>query len=101
MILVIAAAHARPDRREDMVALLAGLARRSRGEQGCTSYVFTSDIEDPNAFTSIEQWESREDLDRHMGTPELAEALSKLPDMITAEPTITVHEVSRTAPYGS
>jgi len=100
VILVIAHAQARPDRREGLIALLAATAQRSRKEPGNLAYRFTSDIEEPNDLLSIEQWESREALDAHMATPELGELLGALGDMVTAAPVITVHEVSGTAPYG-
>lgn len=100
MILVIARAQSRPDTRDTLVGHLVAAARASRQEQGNTGYAFHTDLEDPNSFVSVETWDSREDLDRHMGTPELAELLGALPALLTGEPTITVHEVAATAPYG-
>ncbi len=100
MILVIARAQARPDQRDTLVGLLVAAARRARTEPGNTSYAFSTDLEDPNSFVSVETWDSREDLDRHMATPELGELLAALPPLVTAEPTITVHEVAASAPYG-
>jgi len=100
MVLVVARAQARPDQRAALVPLLAAAARRARTEQGCTSYAFHADVEDPNTFVSVETWDERADLDRHMGTPELAELLGALPPLLTGDPTITVHEVSASGPYG-
>ena len=100
MILVVARAQARPDQRGALVPLLVAAAHRARTEQGCTSYAFSADLEDPNSFVSVETWDERADLDRHMATPELAELLGALPPLLTGEPTITVHEVSATGPYG-
>ena len=101
MLLVIAHAQARPDRREELVGLLAATARRARREPGCLTYAFNADIEDPTVFRSVEEWDSAASFDQHMGTPELAELLGALPDLLTGDPTITVHQVSSTAPYGS
>ncbi len=101
MILVIARAQSRPDQRDTLVGHLVAAARASRQEQGNTSYAFHADLEDPNTFVSVETWDSREDLDRHMATPELAQLLGALPALLTGDPTITVHEVSSSAPYGS
>lgn len=101
MILVIARAQARPDQRDALVARLVAAARTARTEPGNTSYAFHADLEDPNSFVSVETWDSREDLDRHMGTPELAELLGALPPLVTGEASITVHEVSSSAPYGA
>ena len=100
MILVIARAQARPDQRGALVPLLAEAARTARTEQGCTSYSFAADVEDPNSFVSVETWDSKDDLDRHMATPAIAELLGALPPLLTAEPTITVHDVSASGPYG-
>lgn len=96
MLIVLAQAQARPERREDLAAALAQAAVTSRSEPGCLAYTFQSNVEDPNAFTSIEQWEARADLDVHLASPHVAELLGALPDLVTQAPRITAYEVSST-----
>lgn len=99
MIIVIAEAHATPEAADDLATQLAATAAASRGDAGCRDYRFTRDTEDPTAFYSIESWDSKADLDAHMGQPHTQQLLGSLEGKLTAAPTITVHDVSGTAPY--
>lgn len=51
---------------------------------------------DATLFCSVETWDSRADLDAHMGQPHTAELLSRLPSTVAAAPTSHAHEVSST-----
>ncbi len=99
MIIVIAEAHATTEAADELADLLARTATASRGDAGCIDYRFTRDTEDPTAFYSIERWESKADLDGHMGQPHTQELLGALEGKVTGAPTITVHEVSASNPY--
>lgn len=100
MIIVIAEATARPEHRDALAAELAKCCVASRNDPGCLAYSFQSNVEDANAFSSIERWETREDLDAHLATPHVAELLGYLPDKVTGPPVITVHEVSSSSVLG-
>lgn len=73
---------------------LAAASVASRNDPGCLAYSFHSNVENPNTFSSIERWESREDLDAHLGTPHVAELIGALQQMVTGPPVVTVYEVS-------
>lgn len=96
MVVVIARARAQADKADELARVVAALAVASRQEPGCQSYAFYRDVEDPTLFCSVETWDSRADLDAHMGAPHVAEALGKLPDLVAAAPTIHAHEVAST-----
>lgn len=99
MIIVIAEAHATPEAADELAALLATTAAASRGDAGCLDYRFARDTEDATAFYSIESWESKADLDGHMGQSHTQTLLGFLEGKVTAAPIITVHDVSGSAPY--
>lgn len=94
MIIVLAQATARPEHRAALAEALVKASVTSRSDPGCLAYSFQADVEDANAFTSIEQWESREHLDAHLATPHVAELIGGLQGKVTGPPVITVHEVS-------
>ncbi len=100
MHIVIADASCLPDARERMVEVLTQLAAASRGDEGCISYAFFSDLDDPNHFTSVEQWESAETASAHMGTDHVAAAFAALPDLLAGAPVITMHEVASSTVLG-
>ncbi|MEO9222183.1 MAG: putative quinol monooxygenase [Mycobacteriaceae bacterium] len=99
MIIVIAVAEALPEHAEAMVPLLAKASQESRKDDGCIDYHFYRDIENPNRFVSVEQWESKAHLDAHMGGDNVQALLGALPGKVAAEPVITVHDVSASTPY--
>lgn len=94
MVIVLAQATARPEHRDALAEALVAASVTSRKDPGCLAYSFQSDLEDANAFTSIEQWESRADLDAHLATPHVAELIGTLQGKVTGPPVITVYEVS-------
>ncbi len=94
MVIVLAQATARPEHRDALAEALVNASVTSRNDPGCLAYSFQSDLEDPNSFTSIERWESREDLDAHLATPHVAELIGGLQGKVTGPPVITVYEVS-------
>ena len=75
MLLVVATVPGKPDKREELSALLASLAASSRSDAGCASYAFYADVEDQDAFVSIETWDQQSSLDAHMQQPHTQAAL--------------------------
>src|SRR5262245_38660513 len=56
----------RPEKRDEFIQAMSGLTTRARRAPGCVSAHFYADSEDPNAFTLVEEWRRRRDLDRHL-----------------------------------
>jgi quinol monooxygenase YgiN len=94
MYLVIAQLQSRPERRNDLVELLTGFAAVTRTEAGCQSYRFTADIEDENAFSSIEVWDDRAALEKHLASPDLAAAVGQLTEILAAPLGIVGYDVA-------
>jgi quinol monooxygenase YgiN len=59
----------RPEKRQELMALLESFVPRSRAEKGCIDYHFHVAQEDPNVFYFYENWTSRADLDVHLNLP--------------------------------
>ncbi len=96
MFLVIAGLAVDAARREECLTSQRELGRRKGAAPGWCSFVLGHDIDDPNGLLTIEEWESREALDRFNATPEAAEARRALPALLTGAPDITIREVART-----
>jgi quinol monooxygenase YgiN len=96
VLVVIARVQTLPDKGDELAALLAPLAAASRGDDGCRSYAFYRDVEDATKFCSVEEWDSRAQLDAHMGQAHTQGLLAALPTLVAAAPTIHAHEVSDT-----
>jgi quinol monooxygenase YgiN len=69
-------------------AALVKLAEASRAEEGCIAYAVNLSAADPTTFVTVEQWRSEADLEAHMQTPHIGEALSVTGDHLAAPPAI-------------
>ena len=94
MIITIATLTSKPEEQEDLAGMLAQLAAASRNDPGCISYSFHVDIEDPTTFRSIEMWESEDQMNAHMQTPHVGEAIAGAPDLLSADLQIDSYPVS-------
>ena len=66
---VVGVANARPDRADDLEAVLVAMVAPTRREPGALDYHVHRDRADPNRFVFYETWASREDLERHLEQP--------------------------------
>lgn len=98
-IIVIGRVACRPDQRQQLISLLEEMQDNSRREEGCISYGFFEAIVAENSFIAVEEWASREALDRHFAQPHLAEFASKLPAAIDGVPSVALNEVADVSPF--
>jgi quinol monooxygenase YgiN len=68
MITVIAKNYIKEDKIEKMMVLGKELVNKTRAESGCMAYALFQNDEDKGLFTFIEQWQSKEALDKHFQT---------------------------------
>jgi quinol monooxygenase YgiN len=66
MIKVVAKAIYKTEGVEKAIELLSELVEESRKEEGCIKYEMYQDVKDETILTMIEEWESEEDLKKHM-----------------------------------
>ncbi len=98
-IIVIGRVGCRPEQRETLISLLEEMQSRSRDEEGCLSYGFFEAIDSPNSFIAVEEWASREALERHFAQPHLAEFAAALPAAIDGAPSVALNRVSGVDPF--
>lgn len=88
----VATIPVRAELAEQAAVGLAELAEKTRAEDGCLSYDLYRSAAQPGTFVTIEQWRSAEDLDAHMGTPHVQQAIAEFGAMLTGE--IAVHPLT-------
>jgi len=69
MILMSGYLEYRPEERDDVIAGLVEVARRSREDPGCIDYSWSEDLETPGRFRFLECWESEEEFAAHRDQP--------------------------------
>jgi quinol monooxygenase YgiN len=56
------------EKRTELMQTLVSMIEPAGKEKGCLSYDVFCDIDGKTVFSLIEEWETREDLDRHIGS---------------------------------
>jgi len=82
--------------RERMLDALRGVVEPMRMHPGCVRCRLFQDVDDANALTWIEEWASREDLERHVGSTTYRTLLGVLDQSIT-QPEIRFDTIADTA----
>ncbi|MBI5101702.1 MAG: antibiotic biosynthesis monooxygenase [Nitrospirae bacterium] len=96
MIIATLRMTVRPERRKDLLETIRGMLEPVRVERGCLSYRLYEDIEDGNAFVLLEEWETQEDLERHI-SKDNQRRLFALLDLLDEQPELRFNTVSQTA----
>jgi quinol monooxygenase YgiN len=82
---VIAEVVAKPEKADELRALLVPFAEKSRTEPGCQVYALLEVHGEPGRFLTFERWTDKAALEVHMTTPHLKELVPKL-DSVLAKP---------------
>ncbi|MGD0067677.1 MAG: putative quinol monooxygenase [Streptosporangiaceae bacterium] len=85
---VVAVLTAKSGSEEVVGDALDALVVPTRAEPGCTSYHLFVSVADPATFITIETWRSQDDLDAHLQTPHVQQALGAASDHLAAAPAI-------------
>ncbi|MBW1707483.1 MAG: antibiotic biosynthesis monooxygenase [Deltaproteobacteria bacterium] len=93
MVLVRITMKALMEKRTEMMQTLRSMIEPAGKEKGCLSYDVFCDLEDNHVFSLIEEWETREDLDRHIRSERFSVLLGT--KSLLCEPSqIEIHTVS-------
>ena len=98
MILVTGHIDFDPARRDDLLAALEPLIKGSLADPGCLQYTFSADFENPGRVHVVEQWESDELMQAHMGTPHFAEFGQAMQSIGVRAVRVAKHEVASSQP---
>lgn len=88
MIKVVAKKLVNEGKVEEVIKLYEELVKETRKEEGCIKYELYQDEKDPRVLAVIEEWESRDALEKHMNSehfvrivPMIGELAEKKKDM--------------------
>lgn len=94
MLVIAGEIRIDPEKREEAVAIVLEMMAATRNEDGCVTYVFSTDLEDPGLFRVFEEWESAGALDAHFTSPHMAVYREKMADVGVSSRVIHRYEVS-------
>ena len=98
MIVIAGWLKFKPEYRDEAIAALVAMHDASSAEDGCISYRFYLDIEDPSKAFLFEEWESQEALDAHGKTSHMAEYRAKAAHLFTGERMLQRYDVTGVRP---
>ena len=98
MIVIAGNVTVKPDRRDEWIEAALAMSRASQAEDGCVTYRFYADLEDPNLMLLFEVWESEEALEAHFKTEHMAVYRSQIPDLVAGPSKLTRYEVNSSRP---
>ena len=93
MIIVRITMKALMEKRTEMMQTLLSMIELAAKENGCLSYDIFCDLEDNHVFNVIEEWQTREDLDRHIRSERFS-ALLGTKSLLAKPSEINIHTVS-------
>lgn len=96
MILATLKMIVKPEKRSDLLKTMMGMLEPARVERGCLSYRLYEDVGNRNAFLLLEEWATREDVERHI-SKESQRRILTLMDLLSEEPVLKFYTVSHTA----
>ena len=67
--------HALPEKQKEVMQTLLSMIESTGKEMGCLSHHVFQDIEDVNAFSLIDEWETREYLNQHIMSAKFGDLL--------------------------
>lgn len=91
MIIALGIAQPAPGCRHKLLEACGRIAEASRKDEGCVEYGFHIGLEDPEAVTSVEIWESQAALDAHMTHAHTREFLATVTDLTDGDPQMQFH----------
>ena len=75
MIIVTMEMTVLPEKQKELLQTLQAISASTRKLKGCMNSKVFQDIEDENALSMIEKWETQEDLDNHLRSGEFSALL--------------------------
>ncbi|MCT7949679.1 antibiotic biosynthesis monooxygenase [Ancylothrix sp. C2] len=90
---VVAKVVALPDKIEELKTILIELLEPTRKETGCIFYDLMQNQTNPAEFVFVEEWESEADLQAHLTSDHIQEALIKCRNLVENLPDIRSYQL--------
>ena len=96
MIVIAAKCIGKPERKADLLRLVATVAQPSRAEAGCITYNFYEQQPPASEFLFFEEWADQAAIDLHVKTPHFQEFMKQLPELAQGPLKIRIYEITKT-----
>jgi quinol monooxygenase YgiN len=90
---IIGVVVAKPEARDELMAMLTAQVAPTRVEPGCMNYDFHVDAQDSCVFMFYENWRSKADLDAHLEMPHLKPLVRRANELLARPVEIKFYEM--------
>ena len=84
------------ERRDEIVQTFRSRIGPTEVKRGCLGCRFYQDVSDKSVLTYLEEWETREDFERHVRSDQYRKHLALI-DLSTSPPELKFHTISETS----
>ncbi|QCX33189.1 antibiotic biosynthesis monooxygenase [Caloramator sp. E03] len=91
MVKVVAKNFAQEDKLDEIIKLYEELVELTRKEEGCITYELFQDEKDSSILCMIEEWESREALDKHLNSQHFKRIVPNIKKYMIKETELNVY----------
>lgn len=92
MIKVVSRRTIKPENIDTVIKMYDEMIDETRKENGCISYEFFRDVNDPNTVIMIEEWENEDCFNAHSETSHFKKII---PQIIELQESNTLHKLRR------
>ncbi|HYY27078.1 MAG TPA: putative quinol monooxygenase [Chthoniobacterales bacterium] len=89
----IAHLHARPEKTEELKALLTSLLEPTHQETGCIRFELMQNRVSPTEFSIVSEWHNERAVKDHIGTSHAQRAMSELPELLASPLDLRFYDV--------
>ena len=91
-IVVVGSFKAQPGKEDEAVEAFRALVAPTHAEDGCILYALHRGVDDPRRLAFVERWSSREQLDAHLASEHVQQALARVQELFGQSGDVVVYE---------
>ncbi len=101
MLVIVGRASAAPGRMPELTAAARRVVAATRADEGCESYGFYADLDDPDVLVGVEMWRDQAALEAHLAHEHTTDFLDEVAGLTQGEPTMTFFSAQPVVPGGT
>ena len=94
MIILRFKVHSKPEKSDELVAVLAEIIPAARATEGVINFDIARTLDDPDSFIATVVYDDGAALERQESAPEVHRAMAIFPDALMAPPERTIFDAS-------
>ena len=94
MVILRFKVHSKPEKSDELVAVLAEIIPAARATEGVINFDIARTLDDPDSFIATVVYDDGAALERQESAPEVHRAMAIIPESLVARPQRTIFDAS-------